>query len=533
MICLVPFLNKAFNIDEPLFIWTAKHILKEPSNFYGFKINWYGTTEPMSNIMKNPPLTCYFIAPAGKFFGFNEVSLHAVFILPAIAAAAGVYYLGVILCSQPILAALAAILTPGFLVSSTNIMCDTMMLAFWIWAVFFWIKGMKEKNALNLFFAAILTGVCAMTKYFGMSLLGLLFVYSVVRERKIGKWALFLLIPITILAGYQLLTYIFYGRGFLSDAASYATSFKWREGLTLFRESLTGLSFTGGCILTILFYIPLLYPRRFIISLGLLVILLIVALNFVGKIGGFSVHSSDGMKWDFAIQFSVLVAAGTGVLGLAVMDFWEHRDADSLLLLLWMFGTFIFASLLNWTINARSVLPMIPAAGILLARRLERRNKGKQRTNKRRILWPMVPAAIIALLVCWADYTLANSARTVAKAIHEKFANQPGVLRFEGHWGFQYYMETAGGVAFDLESPVAYPGDIIVIPMNNTNTCLLPEELLIENKSFQFDLLPYIGTMCLPLGAGFYSDLGGPLPFAIGTVEPETYLTFTVKLKGT
>jgi 4-amino-4-deoxy-L-arabinose transferase-like glycosyltransferase len=519
-------------MDDPLFIWTAKHILKEPVDFYGFAVNWYGATRQMSNVTKNPPLACYFIALAGKFFGFGEVPLHTAFIVAAAAAAAGVYYLGRMLCSQPIAAALATVLAPGFLVSSTNMMCDTMMLAFWVWAVYFWIKGMKEKSGSNLFFAAVLTAVCALTKYFGMSLLVLLFVYSAVRERKVGRWVLFLLIPVIILAGYQLLTYVVYGRGLLSDAASYAPRIGWKGNVRLFWKLLTGLSFTGGCILTVLFYIPLLYSRRFIIVLGLLVILVMFILNFVEKIGEFSVYDSDGIKWGFAIQFGLMIAAGTGILGLAITDFWKHRDADSLLLLLWMSGTFIFASLINWTINARSILPMIPAAGILLVRRLDHRGTGENRTGVWRILWPVVPAAVIAMSVCWADYTLADSTRIAAKTIHEIFANETGKIWFQGHWGFQYYMEAAGGEAFNFKNPHASPRDIIVVPTNNTNLQPMPEELFMKDKLLEFDLLRWAGTMNYPLGAGFYADIWGPLPFAIGEVEPERYMTFIVRKEG-
>jgi len=529
VVCLAPFVGKAFHMDDPLFVWTAKHILKEPVDFYGFAVNWYGGTRQMSNVTKNPPLACYLIAIAGKILGFGEIPLHITFIVAAVAVATGIYYLGRMLCSQPIPAALAAILTPGFLVSSTNIMCDTTMLAFWVWAVYFWIRGMKEKSGSNLFFAAILIAACALTKYFGMSLLGLLFVYSVVRERKVGKWVLFLLIPVIILAGYQLLTYILYGRGLLSDAASYATRVGWMEGKRPFWKLLTGLSFTGGCILTVLFYIPLLYSRRFIIVLGLLAILAMFILNFVGKIGLFEVCDSDGIKWGFAVQFGIMIAAGTGVIGLAITDFWKHRDADSLLLLLWIFGTFIFASLINWTINARSLLPMIPATGILMVRRLDQHGTDKKQAGMWRILWPMVPATIVAMSVCWADYTLANSTRIAARTIHETFTNRTRRVWFQGHWGFQYYMEAAGGTALNFKNPPSHHGDIIIIPTNNTNLHPLPEGLAIQNEIFEIGLLRWVGTMNYPLGAGFYTDIWGPLPFAIGTVGPEQYFIFTLK----
>src|SRR5579871_6663725 len=73
---LAPFLTRAFNIDEPLFVWAGEQIQKHPLDPYGFNVNWYMTDKPMSIITKNPPLACYFIAFAGTFLGWNETALH-------------------------------------------------------------------------------------------------------------------------------------------------------------------------------------------------------------------------------------------------------------------------------------------------------------------------------------------------------------------------------------------------------------------------------------------------------------------------
>ena len=59
---VLPFINKAVNIDDPLFIWTAKHILEDPLHFYDFSVNWGGTQMSMFEIMKNPPLLSYYLA---------------------------------------------------------------------------------------------------------------------------------------------------------------------------------------------------------------------------------------------------------------------------------------------------------------------------------------------------------------------------------------------------------------------------------------------------------------------------------------
>src|SRR5262249_16650518 len=143
---------------------------------------------------------------------------------------------------------------------------------------------------------------------------------------------------------------------------------------------------------------------------------------------------------------------------------------DSMLLFLWIFGTFVFAGFINWSTNGRSMLPMVPVMGILLMRRIEQREAAKiQRRSLQRVLIPLVPAALIALAVTWADYRLANSARTVAKEIDKRYDGHSRKIWFQGHWGFQYYMEQHGATAIDVKRWTITPGDITIVPTNNTN----------------------------------------------------------------
>ena len=129
VICYVPFVDKAFNVDDTLFIKVAQQIQSDPADFYGFSYNWFGMEMHMSKITKNPPATSYYIAMVASLFGFSESTLHLAFLIPAVAVALGAYYLGRRFCSRPALAATIAVLTPGFLVSSLTVMCDTLMLA--------------------------------------------------------------------------------------------------------------------------------------------------------------------------------------------------------------------------------------------------------------------------------------------------------------------------------------------------------------------------------------------------------------------
>ncbi len=510
-LCL--FAAKPFHIDDPLFIWAGKHIQQQPADFYGFTVNWYGYDKPMYNVMQNPPLACYYIALVGALFGYSEIALHTAFILPAALAAIGFYYLARKLCPRPALAALAAILTPGFLVSGTSIMCDIMMLAFWVWAVYFWIRGLDENKSIMILMAVLLAALSGLTKYFGVVLIPLLFAYAIVKKRRLGRWVLFLLIPILILVAYQCYTIFLYGHGLLGDTMSYV-KFVHRDGINLLTKSVTGLVFMGGCGLAILFYIPYL-SKRLILFCAAAAALSGVLVYFNHSFG-IDVQDVFVARLSFAVQAGLMLAGGCCVLGLMFADLLKNRNAESVLLALWVCGTFVFAALVNWTVNARSVLPLIPAASILLFRQIEN-NK-----SRRFLTLPLIPAAIIAMLVCAGDYVAATTPYTAAVEICKKFQNEK--IWFQGHWGFQYYMEQFGASALNLKKVCPNIGDLIISPLNNTNVQELPQQAVDLRGGFQFQRRFFITTMDELLAAGFYTDVYGNLPFAVGAVSSEKYV---------
>ncbi len=253
ILLIAPFANKAFHIDDPLFLWAAKHIQSHPTDPYRFNVNWYFNEMEMWQVTKNPPLTSYFIAFVAYLVGWSERALHLAFLIPAIAVVLGTYFLARKLCARPVLASLVGLITPVFIVSGTTIMCDTMMLAFWVWAILLWIRGMERNEHLAFGLSAFLIGVCALTKYYGMSLIILLPIYSFVKNRRIGLWLIYLIIPILILILYQWKTDALYGRGLLLDAGAYASEFRARLNFGLTTKGLIGLAFAGGCLVSLLF----------------------------------------------------------------------------------------------------------------------------------------------------------------------------------------------------------------------------------------------------------------------------------------
>jgi 4-amino-4-deoxy-L-arabinose transferase-like glycosyltransferase len=526
-ICLIPFITKAFHIDDTLYLWCAKQIQANPTDFYGFTANWDGQQRPVFLINLNPPLLFYFISGIASLFGWSEKVLHVAFLLPGVCFSIGVYFLARFLCPRPYLAALIAVLTPAFLVSSTNIMTDTSMLTLYVWSAVLWLYGIEKGKSLYFLCAGILISFAALSRYFGMTLIPLLFVYTLFKKRKLGVWVLFLCIPILILIGYQLLTFVLYNNLLISNAAAYSIEIGGAGKAAVFiTKTFTGLSYAGGSMLGILFFTHLLWSRPYLIGGAIFLFLFIAALFGMESVRAMLLPTLQSMRYIVVIQYALFTFVGIQILLLPVVDLLKNRTPESLLLFLWVFGTFLFASHINWTINARVILPMVPAVGILVMRRLNEKNDLKHPSKAFLFIWPLIPAAIIALFVTWADVSLANSQRTAARRIHNEFIGYPHTIWFQGHWGFQYYMESLGAKAIDFKRSTIETGDIVIIPKNNTRTEDMPMDLFHFVGKRQVKLSPWIGTMSIKYAANFYWDGYGPLPFSFGKIEPEEYLIF-------
>jgi len=525
---LVPFLGKAFNVDDPLFLWAARQIQAHPTNPYGFELNWYGSQSPMWEVTKNPPLACYYLAMAAAILGWSEMALHFAFLLPAVAAILGTYRLARRLCQRPIFAACATLFTPVYLVSGTTVMCDTLLLAFWVWAVVLWIEGMDKGGSRRLAGSALLIALAALTKYFGACLIPLLLIYSLVLRRRLGRWAGILLIPIAFLAAYQWATHALYGKGLLSDAGSYAAVVRGDSAMSATVAGLTALAFTGGCLAVATLLAFWLWRPR--VLAGFLVFGMVAALVLFkgnamsGQFGNFAGTS----RWWLDVQLVFWAVGGLSVLALAVAAAWRWRDAPSCLLALWIFGTFLFAGFVNWTVNARSILPMAPAVGILLAQRLSRVASPKRTLRRWAVRISLLTGAVLALWVARADFLLANAVRESARQSYSKFGQREGTLWFEGHWGFQYYLEGFGSDAKAVDLGHLQPrwGDFLVIPVNNTNLASPGSPLFYSWKELSIDGPRWATTLSQDVGAGFYASVWGPLPFAFDSVPPETVLVF-------
>ncbi len=529
--CLLPFSGRAFHTDDTLFVMAARQISQHPLNPYGFSLVWDTSLERMADVTKNPPLACYYGAAVGRIAGWSERAFHVAFLVPALAVVLGTYRLAKHYTRSPLLAALATLLTPGILVSACSVMCDVMMLALWVWAVILWIEGLQPRKAWYLAGSGVLIAASALTKYFGAALILLLAAYSFALLRRLGNWMWYLLIPVGALLGYELWTHALYGHGLVSSAADFASAQRAFGQVPRLSMTLIGLSFTGGCTLSVLVFSPLTWSRR---AAGLVVAgsalaasALIFGWVYTGlRVGGVLAVDALRAHWGLAgSQLALFIAGGLFTLALAITDFWNRRSADSLLLGLWVLGTFVFVSLLNWTVNGRSVLPLIPAAGILTVRRLESMHDAWTRSLILQVVGALMVSGVLSIWLADADSRLANLAREAAHRVQWHASNEFGTLWYEGHWGFQYYMEQLGALPVDDHDPRIRPGDRVIVPENNTEIADLPGDMFFQQEAaLELANSSLATTISWQLGAGFYSSYWGPLPFTFGSVPPERYV---------
>jgi len=522
---LTPFLSKPFNIDDPLFIWAAHQIQIHPGNPYGFNVEWGWTQFPMWKVTENPPFTCYFIALTAAILGWGEVALHSFFLLPAVLVILGTHRLARHFCRQPLLAAIVTLFTPVFLVSSTTVMCDVPMLAFWIWAIVLWVEGLAQDGLRKLALAGLLIALAEMTKYYAACLVPLLAAYSLANRRPLSRWAQFLLIPLTVLCAYQYVTQAAYGTSLLYYAMEYAARSKSVFGFSKWDNGLIALAFAGGCLAPVVIFAPWQWRQRALGLFGGGAAAVAAGVFFNEELWKYYKGIQGSAQVPLKIQMIILAIGGLCALALALADLRSRRDARSLLLALWVAGTFVFAGFCNWTVNARSILPMAPAVAILIIRRLEQNKSARPSAVK----FCLAVSAAFALLLTWSDVSHARAVRQSANLVHDKYCRTTGTLWFQGHWGFQFYMQEFGALPVDFKHPELKTGELVAIPAVNTN--LRPPD---PRYSTLLDILMVPGPAWLTtwnpdVGAGFYASLRGPLPFAFGRVPPEIVSVYILK----
>jgi 4-amino-4-deoxy-L-arabinose transferase-like glycosyltransferase len=518
------YIGKAYNMDDPLVVWTAQRIATTPADFYGFNVNWYGYNTPMVQTDLNPPGISYYLSIFGILSHWRESAMHSAVVLFGIALILGIYWLARKMGGEPLVAASIALVCPGVFVSMGTVMTDLPMVALWVWAIVLWLHGLEKEHSWPNAVSGLLIGLAVMAKYFALSLVPLLLVYTLLFGRK--RWArlVWLITPLAILLLFELYTQWLYGAGQIREYLGLVNTYYESYPVNYGRKFLAGVTFLGAGAAPVLFLAPWLWRRteRRALWIGALVVALFtVSLQQSGWQAG---ETQGSFAWWFWLQIGLWLLAGIHLIALAVSEIWSRRDRDAILLGLWLCGTLFYCMFLYHLVNIRVILPVLPVAALLCVRRMQRlRAESKAGAPAMiKLVWPALAVGLaLSLCVAWADITLANSAKIAAERIAPE--KRSGRTWFSGHWGFQYYMQARGAKPIDSKHQDFRLGDTVVTPMNASNRLLPRPRVASRDESFELPVCSWVTTMQADCGAGFYADIWGPLPFVFGPVPSERY----------
>jgi hypothetical protein len=500
---LLPFLDKAVHIDDAFFLAIARHIRDAPFDPFGFDYNWAGTPAPVWQEMKNPPAVFYWQALLGQLGGEGGRYLHAAFWAFALCASQACYELARRVTREPLYPALLLVVCPAYWVSATSLMIDLPLVAAMTLAVL-WLAIAQERDALGW---RIGSGVAAafavLAKYFGLALLPLLAAQIALRGRPRARDAAVLGPPLIAFAGWWLAS-----DGHFTQAVGYRAEERADLGLWLATHGLSGATFTAGLLgfPVALLAATLRGPGERERGLGLIALAcgiaaaLLQAWLYPGV--GWGAWLNLALAFALAASFVVFVVLGLGA---------PPADPLRRTVWLWAVGALLFALLLNWTLNARTVLLLAPPAVLAFAWRSE-----GQRALRRAAF---ATAALLGVGVAAADAELAEFGRAETDRVGRELAGER--VQFAGHWGFQYYMEAAGYQHVDLAQPRLGPGDVLVAPVmhqvaNGVADGFASLEPMAREQLARPRRLP-IAVMDRESGAGLHGSFLGPLPFAVTT----------------
>ena len=506
---LVPFLNKPFTIDDPLFLREARHALVDPLHPADFEQVWNaGDRQTLSQYLLGGTLPAYVLAPVAALGGrewmahLYQLLLLCGFLVASVSVSRRLgcdrrqaNTVGLLVASNPVTLAMAATCMP-----------DVMAVMF----------GMAGMDRLLLFReerrwgAGLASGLLlAAAVLCRASTVPLLLVAALLLMPSTWKRAMECLWPLGV-AALAVALFLGLNRG----PAAHATVGAAFQSLTSMRNVPRNLvAFLCFQALTgpLLLYALLSRGRRFAGVVAALVVLGVVISVAAGAAAGPSNLVLYAVPAALGICF---VLACVGVVG-------DIRHA--LPLVVWLGAGLVALPYVHMA--AKYLLPGVPAAALLIV--LHGARVRQQR-------YPLTVALLVALgwisgaLIVIGDTTLASSQR---EAVNQMIA--PRIRRgmnvwAGGQWAFLAYAEDAGAKALANTPPLPGPGDYIVVSRLDYYGMLDRLPFRRELLHTQPDRRCGVFVLNRRLGAGFYSIRFGYLPFAIGCGEVNAYDLYRV-----
>jgi hypothetical protein len=513
---LLPFLNKAFNIDDPFFLEYARVLLQRPVNPFGQTFFFSGG--PTAVLLQPQPVGWSFLLAAARaVFGESELWLHLLNVGFALLGLDALRQIAIRLRVSPLAACWLFAGSSVFLCLGSTIMPYLAWSALSLAALARLIRGVDEGRTADLVAAGILGAAAFLCCFAGVVVIGLLAVYPVLAGRLSRKALIAPAIGVAVIVA--------------CDVWAVATVGVPHFLLTLARWSLD-LGF-GGVLAKGSTEVALLGAQLPVLGLPLVAIVLgrrrglwiaatalIVALALC-----LGIPEVNPVGRSLLWVWPGLAVLGDGVVLLAGCFWLRGRgsltsdDAKRGLLGLWLLvGTFATVRYVNR--SAKYMLLPLPAALLLTLDALQGLEGRRGRIGRWSLALSLPLSVALGLAVAVSDYRFADVARTFFAERYPSLAPASGTAYFDGEWGMRYYAERAGVPQYRAQA--LRPGDRLLYsslqgrpvlepcPVSGPYQCP-PVTWLSDVATVQ---VSYPGQFAI-LGdsAGFYADFFGPYSY--------------------
>jgi len=515
VLLLLPFIDKPFNIDDPPFVYSARQIASDPARPLDFPLNWHVRTNIMWNVTNNPPFLSYVLAAAFGIARESERVAHLALLPFAMAASVLAFHFARRFTKHPSIAAALFVLSPAFLVSATTVMADVPALALLLGGIAPFANDERRPTRSVALVAGALLGLAALTKYQGM--LGLAVVAAAALRDRGRRAAL-----VWCVAAFLLVFGAWFVLGIATHGSPHFLDTIRRGGQTpggwhLVRRAVSSMTFSIGALVSLFALIPVLafgtrraaaIVKATLAAAALGCFLYLVVKPAHAELAGLTARDAVLAALLFLVAFVGMALSARAVRG------------EPPILLCWAAVVPIYVVLCGQWVAVRYLLPGLLPIVILMVRGIEASPLAERR-RRQLFAAAAVATGAIGLTVAEAESHVSRFARDgVADALTLVPAGSR--VLFDGHWGFQYYMEKRGVRALEIGVDDLRSGDY-VIAAEQTHGLNLADYPGVFSLVKVLDAPPGVPivTMARRANAGFHADLHGILPFAISTEPPD------------
>ncbi|MCU0230101.1 MAG: glycosyltransferase family 39 protein, partial [Acidobacteria bacterium] len=423
LLCL-PFVDKAFHIDDPAFLNLAEMIGWNPLRAIPVDYDFGGGVIPqlLPYEITHPLLVPYYIKVVQATLGGSEVALHLAFLVFPVVAVLSLLALGGAFLPEGgwrrlVLVAYFATL-PAFLVNAQNVMTDVPALAFLLLGMAGLVQGIDRQAPRWLAVGSAALTLAVFTSYQMGIFVPLVVLYALMRRRATATVLGAALLPLVVLAAWLAAVYLLYDifpvlKSKLADSQA-SIGGELRKGLTpllMLHRGVSVLAFAGAAMGPFLLLHYALQGR--LLRAGLLRFALLCGLSYplTRTVATYSLGAQ--------LALSAFVAAGllalVTLVEAAFASARRHGDpAPEILLSAWIGCVLAYCVFLLPFSAARYVLPAYPAMLLLFLR--DPAWGAVTRRSRVTVGAVLGCCALFGLLSAYSDYRYAATYREFARS---------------------------------------------------------------------------------------------------------------------